>query len=650
MGADPAAAIPGLLAAIAADHEYRPPLDRLRHLLEQHAELVGPAVPPLVGLLARPARPYRRDLLNLLADLARQLRTRCDGAADHGRPAAFAAAAPALVGMLADPDRYVRMLVPYVLCTIGGTGPGVPGALLARAARESDGPALVSLLRAAGELTPQPPAELRGRLAPWLGHEDGAVRPAVIGALGGQGGPHPAEGTAGLGRLAAEALATTGPEPWRHTPWATPRPGIVGWLTGRLLHHPEECADLITGTVHSPSAALRRDAVQAARLVLTHLRTPPAGLWETVAGLLDDEDRQVVDEAARLLADAGPAAAPFADRLAGALHRLGDGPVSGDGPLGALARLGDHRALPALRGRVAKGPLFALPGSVEDTLRPFRDEPTSLLRTVRGVLRRRPTDETNRPLLRALADWGPAAAPAVPALTGLLTTGNASWACAALGAIGPAARPAAERLEALATGRRVPPRHDESGRTRREPVLRPWYGAQTAAWAHWRVTGDPRTALHVIGAAARAGLGHPNLRYLADLGPAAREYADDVRPLLTAPGVWTRVEAAHAWWRLTGEPGPAVAALVRVLASGRPTPALLPAVRYLGAVGPAAVSAEPVLAALLSSPLRVPKDVGVRSVSWDEELCRALERALGAVRTGSPADSRTGSRDAGPAG
>ena len=140
MGADPAAAIPGLLAAIAADHEYRPPLDRLRHLLEQHAELVGPAVPPLVGLLARPARPYRRDLLNLLADLARQLRTRCDGAADHGRPAAFAAAAPALVGMLADPDRYVRMLVPYVLCTIGGTGPGVPGALLARAARESDAP------------------------------------------------------------------------------------------------------------------------------------------------------------------------------------------------------------------------------------------------------------------------------------------------------------------------------------------------------------------------------------------------------------------------------------------------------------------------------------------------------------------------------
>nr|WSW47934.1 hypothetical protein OG296_35300 [Streptomyces sp. NBC_01001] len=46
-----------------------------------------------------------------------------------------------------------------------------------------------------------------------------------------------------------------------------------------------------------------------------------------------------------------------------------------------------------------------------------------------------------------------------------------------------------------------------------------WHGEQTAAWAHCRITGDAELALRVSGAAVRAGLGRPVLRYLADLGP-----------------------------------------------------------------------------------------------------------------------------------
>ncbi|MCX4632113.1 hypothetical protein [Streptomyces sp. NBC_01443] len=58
-----------------------------------------------------------------------------------------------------------------------------------------------------------------------------------------------------------------------------------------------------------------------------------------------------------------------------------------------------------------------------------------------------------------------------------------------------------------------------------------WHGEQTAAWAHCRITGDPELALRVSGAAVRAGLGRPVLRYLADLGPQAAT----PRPPLSPP-------------------------------------------------------------------------------------------------------------------
>ncbi|MGW7440314.1 hypothetical protein [Streptomyces sp. NPDC054849] len=217
----------------------------------------------------------------------------------------------------------------------------------------------------------------------------------------------------------------------------------------------------------------------------------------------------------------------------------------------------------------------------------------------------------------------PAAAPAAPELAGLLTTPAARPAAEALGRIGPAAASAARTrgvagpvagvLAGLALGDtdRPGPR---------------WRGAQTAAWAHWRITGDPDLALRVCGAAARAGLGRPVLRYLADLGPLAAPYADAVSPLLTCPGEWSRVGAAEAWWRITGDAAPAVDALVpelAPLAGHGVTPLVLRTVRTLGAIGRPAAAALPVLQAVTSSRRRYGGDI-----LRDEELTRVAREAL----------------------
>ncbi|MFF2198716.1 hypothetical protein ACFVXK_38005, partial [Streptomyces sp. NPDC058157] len=164
------------------------------------------------------------------------------------------------------------------------------------------------------------------------------------------------------------------------------------------------------------------------------------------------------------------------------------------------------------------------------------------------------------------------------------------------------------------------------------PGRHPWHGgAQTAAWAYWRVTGDPEPALRVCGAAARAGLGQPVLRHLADLGPRAARYADAVRPLLTCPGEWSRVGAAEAWWRITGDAPPAVAALLPELAPltrHSATPLVRRTVRVLGAIGAPAAAALPALHEVVSSPRRYD---GIRA---DEELLRVTREALGAIERG----------------
>ncbi|MFF4428873.1 hypothetical protein ACFYZ4_06845 [Streptomyces sp. NPDC001513] len=87
----------------------------------------------------------------------------------------------------------------------------------------------------------------------------------------------------------------------------------------------------------------------------------------------------------------------------------------------------------------------------------------------------------------------------MPEVVGILETPYAYDALRVLGRIGPAAAGTADRLAAYATGR--------DPRTARNHPRR-------AAWAHWKVTGDPAFALDVCGAApcSASGRSAPLLR------------------------------------------------------------------------------------------------------------------------------------------
>ncbi|MEU0938423.1 hypothetical protein [Embleya sp. NPDC005971] len=161
------------------------------------------------------------------------------------------------------------------------------------------------------------------------------------------------------------------------------------------------------------------------------------------------------------------------------------------------------------------------------------------------------------------------------------------------------------------------------------PRPTPWHGTQIAAWAHWRVTEDPELALTVLGGALRSPRQAPLLHRLADLGPIASAYADDVRHLFDHAGDWTRLTAAHAWWRITGDPEPALPELLRAPApvrSGRATEHTLIVVRLLGDIGPPARKAADTLRTIVANERRVGG-----SILADEELCRATGAALTAI-------------------
>ncbi|MEV6380963.1 hypothetical protein AB0M31_16250 [Streptomyces sp. NPDC051773] len=204
----------------------------------------------------------------------------------------------------------------------------------------------------------------------------------------------------------------------------------------------------------------------------------------------------------------------------------------------------------------------------------------------------------------------PVASAAVPELVSALATRNARWACDALGGIGAAAAPAADILSSFVRGVRQPPRHD--GGTPVSNGERRWHGAQNAAWAHWRITGDARVFLTFLEDAASRGLVNADLGRLAELGPQATRHAAAVRPLLRSPGPWTRVQAAHAWWRITGDTDAAVPVLLAALEPlkwGDADESCRAALRYVARIGIPASTAAPLLEATLSSDRCFPADV-----------------------------------------
>ncbi|MEV0990553.1 hypothetical protein [Streptomyces sp. NPDC049949] len=371
-----------------------------------------------------------------------------------------------------------------------------------------------------------------------------------------------------------------------------------------------------------------RSTGSAVKAVVRYRRPDPQ-CWEAVVKAACNPLGGTWD-AAKAVAQAGPAVSGHADRLARALAtRLGNV----DELASALAGMGDLRALPVLRRLMRDGrfPTYRIHVRVLAAL-----PAAELLPTMRAVLRQDPPKyHASISILELLAQWGPASAPAVHEVVPYLEGPYAHDALRVLGRIGPAAAVAAGRLADFATGRA--PRA-----ARHHPRL--------AAWAHWRATGDPALALDACGAAVRSGTASHGLPFLADLGPLAAARADTVRGLMESPGPWTRVAAAHAYTRITGESEPAMAVLLAEVDpdwTGNPALPTREAVRRLGAIGAPAAAAAPLLRRILAAEERLSHPYEQIRILADEAYVRTLTEAL--ARIGAGADGPAAAPEPGPA-
>ncbi|MEV6581704.1 hypothetical protein AB0M92_26480 [Streptomyces sp. NPDC051582] len=347
-------------------------------------------------------------------------------------------------------------------------------------------------------------------------------------------------------------------------------------------------------------------------------RRPGPDCWDAVVTAVCEDTRHRWD-AAKALAQAGPAVSAHADRIAKALD---EGSGRGDELASALAGMGDLRAVPALRRLAQDGhfPTYRIHVRVLAAL-----PAAELLPAMRTVLRRDPPRyHASTSVLELLAQWGPDSASAVPEVLPYLEGPYAYDALRVLGRIGPAAAVAADRLADFATGR-------APKAARHHPRL--------AAWAHWRVTGDPTLALGVCGAAAGSGSASHGLPFLADLGALAAAHADTVRALMESPGAWIRVAAAHAYWRITADAEPAVQVLLAEVDpqwTGMPALPTREAVRRLGGIGAPAAASAPLLRRILAAEERLAYPYEHVRILADEAYVRTLTEALARMGAGAP--------------
>src|SRR5207248_715605 len=196
--------------------------------------------------------------------------------------------------------------------------------------------------------------------------------------------------------------------------------------------------------------------------------------------------------------------------------------------ISVLARLGDHRALPALHWLLQHD---RMPSSVAADIEALGPAAASMLPSIRQRIRNLtlPHDyyDPRVGLLRALGTMGEAAAPAVP---DLLALDPSDAVLETLGRIGPAAAEAAPKARLLAAKSDHP----------------------VAALALWRIDADPDPALRTFGPQLDAGEYEAvaALRALQGLGPAAAPLAPRLRQALDSANDWLRHEGARLWWRI----------------------------------------------------------------------------------------------------
>ncbi|QNP75444.1 hypothetical protein IAG44_42620 [Streptomyces roseirectus] len=572
--------IPDLLRRCAGP-ESEEAADELLNLLFHQGGWICPAAPAalpfLLRLAADPHVTARRTLLELVTLLAAEA-GRLTAKVDPAWPRAWRLALPDVLALLDAPEPEIRRAAANITAACATPGADLLPPLLTRWQAEDDLPTRLDLILALGRAAHRAPAgdrydEARTVLHAQLDAPHLQLRLAALHAL--------APVTPGLAEnhlpQALAAIRDSGVELWRHTGTVGNGAQAVQHWTADLFPGPSPAYVLGLLADH-PDDEQRIGALSRAGTLLSSWRSPARALLPLLAERLTDPVPEVRYRAVELLACLGPAATAYADDVAALLDDTAtrttyQGESVADAAVWALARMNDPRCLPALTACVAATrPGFGagtgylgtglahcpgLPALPEILLR-LPDHAQRLLPAIITT-----DDDRLLRLCATLAVWGPTAHQAVPRLLTLLAD-DRHWipAAEALAGIGTAAHEASVPLLA---------------RTRSGDAPR------LAAWAHWKVGGDPGPLLETAGTETPA-----DLRRLADLGPHAAPFTAALRTAMATPDPWTQVEAAHALWSATGDTettAPVLTAALRALAAGTYRPVMLPALRYLTRMG-----------------------------------------------------------------
>lgn len=342
----------------------------------------------------------------------------------------------------------------------------------------------------------------------------------------------------------------------RGAPWTA---DLLRTLHSGLGDRVDDRIALLADQLCSPDWGQRIDAVRMSSGLLRTWR----GAYDELVGLigeqLADPEKRLADAAADALGElfglAAPAADALADRVAadpGAWVREWEsGPPTLGSAVAALARAGDRRAVPVLARTLE---LPEAPHDLGYALDHLGAAATSLAPALRHRLGEVELDERlydrAGPLLYGLTALR--AADAVPEVLRVLRGApdhRREWvaesALRALTAFGPGAQEAVPELRALLRCVGVGSGVSAS------------LAARTAG-ALWAIEGDAEPVLPVLRAAlsaADSGARRSAATALGALGPAGEEASGELGDLLGAPEPWTRLDAAIALWRVTGEHG-----------------------------------------------------------------------------------------------
>lgn len=638
--------VPGWLRALASADtaERATALDGMYGAVHHEGKVYDSTlacVPFLFALAAREEVPDRGCIVELLVSIGGESAE--DGERDRRARAAVRAGAGAFAALAGDPDPAVRRAAAGALVRFLDDPPRVLELLRRRLLAERDDSVLPALTAALGLFAQRYPA-----------HADGAVD-----LLAEQSAPPyaPGQRLAALGQLALRAperlpadlvpaavhllrqrsaqrlpaREASGTDTLvrrirRLRPSDEQGAALLRTLHGALGDRVGDRIALLNGQLTSPDPVDRCNAVWMSAGLFRGWRGAYDGPVRLLGAQLSTDQDRLRDAAVSVLAELYALATPAADELHALVvarpdlwtHRWERSSPTLGGPLRALARTGDPRAVPALAQLLA-GP--AAPAGLGCEVVHLGRAAAALAPALRHRLGRIPLASPTAarlaaPLLTAIRAVGDREA--VPELLRLL-----SGAPDDLGARDETVGQVIETLAELGAAAQAAPFL--------RPLLRTRHAA-TAAGALWSADGDACAVLPVLRhelTRAEAGLRRSAARQLGRLGPAARGALPELRRLARSGPARERVPAACALWRITGDPA-LVRSVFRAAWTADPR-TRVPIARCLTTMGPAAAPLRDLIAGELTDPRRHTAREGAfgsRDIPDDEELLRACREML----------------------